>query len=163
MTSRAELTEKQQAEQARERLRLEAIAREYEAKIEDVRQKYAMKVEWQWVQTLELVMPVQRLTLRLRRRKGERVFALDWNPVARKLEQLPCEYSYTWERPREMCDEALHLISPAAHAPCPACAKPFCRACHQVKCPCCGRGVGWRNEQAKGREELIAETGEPGG
>ncbi|HUT75973.1 MAG TPA: hypothetical protein VM221_14195 [Armatimonadota bacterium] len=139
LSMRGELTERQQAEQARERQRLEAIAREYQAKVADVRQKYAMKVELAWLQTLQLAMPTQRVTVRIKRRKGERLFALDWNPVVRKLEQLPCEYSYTWERPREVCDDALHLVSPAAHGPCPACGKAFCRACHPARCPRCGR------------------------
>jgi len=139
LNARGELTEKQQAEQARERQRLEAIAREYQAKITDVRQKYAMKVELAWLQTLELVMPTQRFTVRIKRRKRERRFMLDWNPLARKLDQLPCEYSYTWERPREVCDDALHLVSPAANGPCPACGRTFCRACHPAPCPKCGR------------------------
>jgi len=139
LNARGELTEKQQGEQARERQRLEAIAREYQAKITDVRQKYAMKVELAWLQTLELVMPTQRFTVRIKRRKRERRFMLDWNPLARKLDQLPCEYSYTWERPREVCDDALHLVSPAANGPCPACGRTFCRACHPAPCPKCGR------------------------
>jgi len=139
LTARGELNEKQQAEQARERQRLEAIAREYQAKVADVRQKYAMKVELVWLQSLELVMPTQRFAVRIKRRKGERLLTLDWNPLVRKLEQLPCEYSYTWERPREVCDDALHLVSPAAHGPCTSCGRPFCRACHPAKCPECGR------------------------
>ncbi len=73
------------------------------------------------IQTLELIMLVQRFGVLIRRRKGERLFPLDWNPLARKLEQAPCEYSYTWEHPREVCDDALHLIKPAAHGPCAHC------------------------------------------
>jgi hypothetical protein len=141
LAARGELTERQQAEQTRERRRLEGIAREYEAKVGDVRRKYAMKVELTWLQTLELVMPTRRLGVRIRRRKGERLFPLDWNPLTRKLDQLPCEYSYTWERPREVCDEALHLVSPAAHGPCRGCGRAFCRACHPAKCPRCGRDL----------------------
>ena len=139
LAARGELNDKQQAEQVRERQRLQAIAREYQVKVTDVRQKYAMKVELEWVQTLEIVMPVQRFTLLLKRRKGERHFSLDWNPLTRQLEQAPCEYSYTWERPRDVCDEALHLVSPPVLAPCPACGKAYCRACHPAKCPKCGK------------------------
>ena len=51
----------------------------------------------------------------------------------------PCEYSYTWEQPREVCDERLHLVSPEANGPCPHCSKPYCRACHPNKCPKCGK------------------------
>jgi predicted RNA-binding Zn-ribbon protein involved in translation (DUF1610 family) len=96
-------------------------------------------VTLEWVQTLELVMPVQRFAVLIKRRKGERLLTLDWNPLARRLEQAPCEYSYTWERPREVCDEALHLLSPAAHGPCPQCGRVYCRVCHPGKCPKCGR------------------------
>ncbi len=136
--SRRELTEKQEKDKQREQQRLDAIAREYQAKVNDVRQKYAMKVELEWIQTLELVMPVQRFQVLVKRRKGERLFPLDWNPVTRKLEQPPCEYSYTWEQPREVCDQALHLVSPEANGPCSGCGKPYCRACHPKKCPKCG-------------------------
>lgn len=135
----SELSDRQQAEKQRETLRLEAITREYQAKVNDLWQKYAMKVTLEWVQSLELVLPVQRFALLIKRRKGERHFHLDWNPIARRLEQAPCEYSYTFERPREVCDEALHLVSPAAHGPCPHCEKSYCRACHPLTCPKCGR------------------------
>ncbi|MBI2841789.1 MAG: hypothetical protein HYX78_00145 [Armatimonadetes bacterium] len=140
LTARGEeLTDKQQAEQTRERQRLEAIAREYQAKVNDVRRKYAMKVDLTWLQTLELMMPVQRFAVLIKRRKSERLVTLDWNPIARQLDQAPCEYSYTWERPRMVCDDALHLVSLAAHGPCPACGKAYCRACSPEKCPKCGR------------------------
>jgi hypothetical protein len=139
LVSRGELDGKHQAEQTRERQRLEAISREYQAKVNDVRRRYSMKIELSWLQTLELVMPVQRFSVLIRRRKSERIIALDWNPITRQLDQAPCEYSYTWERPREVCDEALHLVSPAAHGPCPACGKTYCRACSPMKCPKCGR------------------------
>ncbi|MGF1613394.1 MAG: hypothetical protein ACFCVA_05605 [Gammaproteobacteria bacterium] len=131
-------SDRQQAESARETSRLEAINREYHAKVNDLQQKYAMKVTLEWTQSLELTMPVQRFALLIKRRKGERRFHLDWNPIARRLEQPPCEYSYTFEHPRAVCDAALHLVSPAAHAPCPACERPYCRACHPEKCPRCG-------------------------
>lgn len=142
LTARGELTDKHQAEQTRERQRLEAIAREYQAKVSDVRRKYAMKVDLTWLQTLELVMPVQRFAVLIKRRKSERLITLDWNPLARQLDQAPCEYTYTWERPREVCDDALHLVSPEAHGPCPACGKAYCRACNPEKCPKCGRRAG---------------------
>ncbi len=131
--------DRQQAERTRETLRLEAVKREYHAKVNDLHQKYAMRVTLEWIQSLELAMPVQRFALLIKRRKGERRFHLDWNPIARRLEQAPCEYSYTLEQPREVCDEALHLVSPAAHAPCPHCKKPYCRACQPKKCPRCGQ------------------------
>ena len=70
----------------------EAIRREYSAKLHDLSRQYAMRVAVEWVQTLELVMPVQRFAVRIRRRKAERVIHLDWNPLARRLESPPCEF-----------------------------------------------------------------------
>lgn len=133
-----QLSERQQAEKSREEQRLQAIQREYHAKVADLRQKYALDIEAEWVQMLELCMPVQRLSLTLKRRKGERHFPLDWNPLTRKLEQVPCEYSFIAEGPRELCDTRLHLLSSAAHGPCGHCGKAFCRACHPQRCPACG-------------------------
>jgi hypothetical protein len=128
-----------ETEPARERLRLEAIAREYEAKVVDLRQKYALRVDVEWNQTLEIVMPVRRVELLIRRRKGERKVTLDWNPLARKLDVPPCEYSYTRDATRVVCDDRLHLIAPKAHAPCANCGKAYCRACQPLQCPKCRR------------------------
>jgi hypothetical protein len=121
----------------REQQRAEAISREYRAKLDDLSRQYATRVTVEWVQTLELVMPVHRFTVQIRRRKGERTIALDWNPLARRLEPPVCEATLGTERPRLVCDDALHLVVPAALGPCEGCGKPYCRACHQ-SCPKCG-------------------------
>ena len=123
----------------RHRLRLESIAGEYKAKVVDLRQKYAMTVHVEFIQGLVLVMPVSRFSLLIKRRKGERPFHLDWNPVARKLEAPPCEYSFTGVGSRMVCDDALHLVNLDAHCGCPKCGKPFCWACHTEKCPKCNK------------------------
>lgn len=123
----------------REQQRIAAIAAEYRAKIDDLGHKYAMRVTVEWVQTLDLVMPVQRLQVLVRRRKGERVIELDWNPIARRLESPRCEFNHGIERQRLACDEALHLVSPAGLGPCRGCGKPYCRACHRERCPKCGQ------------------------
>jgi hypothetical protein len=128
---------RKQATDSSQAFRLETISREYQAKVADLQQKFALRIEVGWVQTLELILPVHRFELILKRRKGERRFHLDWNPLVRKLEQPPCEYSFTWEPGRLICDDALHLVSIAAHAECPRCGKPYCRACHAEKCPRC--------------------------
>ena len=136
-----------EAESARERLRLEAIAREYEAKVADLRQKYALRVDVAWSQTLEIAMPVARLELLIKRRKGERQLRLDWNPYARKLDIPPCEWSYTRNAVRMVCDDRLHLTSVMAQAACSNCHKAYCRACHPLQCPKCQ----WRGEQTVAR------------
>ena len=130
---------KQHTDAARERLRLEAAAREYQAKVADLRQKYDLRVAVELEQTLLLTSPVQRLELTIKRRKGERRVALDWHPLARRLDPPPCEWSSTAEITRVVCDDALHLVSPAGHAPCAQCGKSYCRACQPRRCPKCGQ------------------------
>ena len=127
------------AARQRESLRIAAIGQEYRAKIDDLAHKYALRVTVDWVQTLELVMPVHRLTVQIRRRKAERAMALDWNPLARRLEPPPCEAGWSAERPRLVCDDALHLVAPRGLAPCTGCGRAYCRACHPQRCPKCGR------------------------
>jgi len=122
----------------REQQRAEAIGREYRAKLEDLERQYATRVTVEWVQTLELVMPVHRFTVQVRRRKADRTIELDWNPLARRLEPPVCEFSASSERPRLVCDDALHLVVPAGLAPCVSCSRVFCRACHPEQCPKCG-------------------------
>ena len=122
----------------RDEARAEAAGREYRVKLDDLSRQYAMRVDVEWVQTLELAMPVQRLAVQIRRRKAERTIHLDWNPVARLLETPACEASGGTERPRLVCDEALHLLAPDGLAPCSGCGKPYCCACHRNGCPKCG-------------------------
>jgi hypothetical protein len=122
----------------REEQRAAAITREYRAKLDDLSRQYATRVTVEWVQTLELVMPVHRLNVQIRRRKADRMIALDWNPLARRLEPPVCEATAGMERPRLVCDDALHLVVPAGLAPCAGCGRPFCRACHADACPKCG-------------------------
>ena len=124
----------------REEQRAEAVGREYHAKLDDLARQYATRVTVEWVQTLELAMPVRRFTAQVRRRKADRTVRLDWNPLARRLEAPMCEWSASAERPRLVCDDALHLVVPAALAPCTGCGRPFCRACHPERCPKCGAG-----------------------
>jgi hypothetical protein len=122
----------------RETTRVDAVRREYQAKVFDLEQKYAMTVDVEPVQTLEVIMPVRRFELLVKRRKGERRFHLDWNPLARRLEPPPCEYGYVSGTVRMVCDQALHIVSVEAHGPCSSCGREYCRACSPSKCPRCG-------------------------
>jgi hypothetical protein len=137
-----DLTARQQAAREREEARLAAVAREYQAKVADLREKYALSLSADWLQALEVLAPVQRLTVQVRRRKAERILHLDWSPLVRRLEPPPCEYGFTTDRIRMVCDDALHLVTPAAHRDCPGCGRPYCRACHPQRCPRCGWGEG---------------------
>ncbi|OGV79958.1 MAG: hypothetical protein A3K19_11450 [Lentisphaerae bacterium RIFOXYB12_FULL_65_16] len=124
---------------ARERLRLDAIEREYAAKVADLQRKYAMTVEAELLQACRVLVPVRRQHLTILRRKGKRDYHLDWNPVSRRLDQLPCESCYALSKSHAICDDRLHILCPECHAPCPSCGKLYCRACHPARCPTCPR------------------------
>ncbi len=126
------------AKRTREEQRAAAVEREYRAKLDDLQRQYATRVMVEWVQTLELVMPVQRFSVQIRRRKADRTIALDWNPLARRLEPPVCDATAGMEKPRLVCDDALHLVVPAGLASCPGCGRAYCRACHRDGCPKCG-------------------------
>jgi hypothetical protein len=128
-----------EADRRRETLRVEAIEREYRAKLDDLRHNYALRVTVEWVQALDLYVPVQRLEVLIRRRKGERVVRLDWHPLVKTAEPPLCEAGLGLDRVRLVCDDKLHLTEPTGQAPCPSCSKPFCRACFPAACPRCGR------------------------
>jgi hypothetical protein len=130
-------TEKAEAERKRETLRLAAIEREYAAKIDDLRHNYALRVTVDWVQGLELFVPVQRYEVLIKRRKGERVVWLDWHALLRVAEMPMSDRGLGIERTRLVCDDRLHLTDPAGQAPCRSCRRAWCRACH-AKFPRCG-------------------------
>ncbi|MBW4025483.1 MAG: hypothetical protein HIU92_20535 [Proteobacteria bacterium] len=122
----------------RETLRVEAISREYSAKLSDLAHKYALRISAEWVQTQELIVPVHRLTVQIRRRKAERTLIMDWNTYLRRLEPPHCEASFSTERPRMVCDAELHLVAPSGLAPCEGCGRSYCRACYPTRCKHCG-------------------------
>ena len=127
-----------EADRRRETLRVEAIEQEYRAKLDDLRHNFALRVTVEWVQALDVYVPVHRLDVLIRRRKGERVVRLDWHPLVKMAEPPLCEAGLGLDRVRLVCDDKLHLTEPAGQAPCPSCGKPFCRACHPAACPRCG-------------------------
>jgi hypothetical protein len=129
--------EKAEGDRRREALRVAAIERAYQSKLGDLRHNYALRVTVEWVQALELYVPVQRFDVLIRRRKGERLIRIDWHPSVRMIEPPPCEWGPGDDRVRLVCDEQLHLTEPAGQAPCPSCGKAWCRACHGG-CPRCG-------------------------
>lgn len=130
-------SDKAESDRKRETLRVAAIEREYHAKLDDLRRNYALHVTVEWVQALDLFLPVQRFTVVIRRRKGERVIQLDWHPLVRFAEPPPCDWGLGPSRSRLVCDAKLHLTEPEGQAPCMSCGKAWCAACHPAACPHC--------------------------
>jgi hypothetical protein len=125
-----------ETDRQREMLRVAAIEREYRVKLDDLRRNYALRVSVEWVQALDLYVPVQRFDVLIRRRKRERLIQLDWHPLAKAAEPPLCEAGLGRDRARLVCDDQLHLTDPSGQGPCSSCGKSFCRACHEA-CPRC--------------------------
>ena len=133
--------EKAENDRKREMLRVAAIEREYAAKLGDLRHNYALRVSVEWVQGLELFVPVQRFQVLVKRRKGERLMRLDWHPAVRLMEPPPSDWGLGIGRSRLVCDDQLHITDPAGQSPCPSCGRALCRACHPTACPRCGHAI----------------------
>jgi hypothetical protein len=125
-------------------MRLEAIEREYHSKVADLRRKYAMSVEVRFLQALRADIPVRRVAVTVLRRKGSRRTHLDWNPIAKRLDRLPCESCWISPRIYSVCDERLHRVCPSCLSPCPSCGRESCRACNPVRCGRCSHEWGRR-------------------
>lgn len=141
------------------KMRLEAVDREYRAKVEDLQRKYTTQVEVRLSQALRLAMPVGRVRLAVRRRRGSRSLLLDWNPLTRQLDSLPCEACFAVPRTHRVCDDALHLLCTACLSPCDSCRKKFCRACHRKGCPKCSRIRRSQRADASARSGRASPTG----
>lgn len=139
-------SERVETDRQRESMRLQAIEREHRTKLDDLRRNYALRVTVEWVQALELYVPVHRFDVLIRRRKGERVIRLDWHPLVKAAEPPLCEAGLGRGRVRLVCDGELHLTEPEGQAPCSSCGKSFCRACFPTTCPRCGQEES-RHEQ----------------
>ncbi|MFH1574427.1 MAG: hypothetical protein ABIG68_10610 [Acidobacteriota bacterium] len=122
-----------------EQMRLQAVEREYDAKVADLDRKYSMNVEVRLTQAVRAHLPVFRADIALLRRKGIRKLHLDWAALAKGFELLPCEACGSTPKTYSVCDDKLHCLCPPCLSACPACAKQFCRACHPEKCPRCGQ------------------------
>ena len=133
--------EKIENDRKREMLRIATIEREYAAKLGDLRHNYALRVSVDWVQGLELFVPVQRFQVLVKRRKGEKLMRLDWHPAVRLMEPPPSDWGLGIGRSRLVCDDQLHITDPAGQSPCPSCGRAWCRACHPTACRRCGHAI----------------------
>ncbi len=124
------------------RARIEAIEREYHAKVADLHRKYAMTVEVRLMQALRVRLPVYRAHIALLRRKGVRKLHLDWSVPFKGFDLMPCEACGAAAKVYSVCDDRLHCLCPSCLSGCPACARECCRACHPRKCPRCGQPWG---------------------
>jgi hypothetical protein len=107
---------------AKERSRAAATELDRAAKLEDLKRKYLLKIHIDPGDVLVFSLPVREISVRLIRKKVERVTKLHWNPVLRALESPWCEQCFTRAYPLFLCDDHAHCL---------------CRSCWTVSQPKC--------------------------
>lgn len=119
----------------KERSRIAATQLDRAAKLEDLIRKYSLKIRIQPGDVLAVPLPVRETSVRLIRKKAERVVKFHWNPKLGALESPWCEGCFGAAHPLFLCDDRVHFLCKSCAAPCAACGKYFCRAC-QRRCKC---------------------------
>lgn len=108
------------------------------AKLEDLVRKFSLRVKFELTDVLVAPLPVRAISVRLIRKKEERLVPLAWNAVLKALDTPLCEHCSGRARPLFLC-EKVHLLCGACWSACPACGRVFCRVC-QAKCKCGAAG-----------------------
>jgi hypothetical protein len=124
-----------------EEARLAAIEREYRSKVADLNLKYAMSVNVNLIQAARITTPVHRYEVLVLRRKGQRLYHLDWSPLSKQFDTCSCEFCGDTPKSLLVCDDHLHLMCPTCHGPCAHCGKIYCKQCHPTRCPHCARNA----------------------
>ncbi|MBI2876218.1 MAG: hypothetical protein HYY20_04990 [Candidatus Tectomicrobia bacterium] len=108
--------------------KIRATEAELERKVEDLWNKYSIRVRVQWVNSCRIFLPVLQGRYEILRRKERREERVFWNPWLRQIEPLACEgcleNGYTFY----LCDR-LHRVCPQCFAPCRDCGKRLCPLC----------------------------------
>jgi len=108
---------------AKERSRATATELDRAAKLEDLKRKYSLKIRVDPGDVLVLSLPVREISVRLIRKKAERVAKLHWNPVLRALESPWCENCFTRAYPLFLCDDHVHCLCRSCWTDC----QPKCK------------------------------------
>lgn len=118
----------------KDRARLESIALDRAAKLEDLYRKYSLRIRFDLAGALVFRLPVREIAVRLIRKKEERRRVLHWNPAIRSLEPLLCEHCGGRAHPLYLC-EKVHCLCQDCWCACARCGRHFCRRC-QPRCKC---------------------------
>lgn len=118
----------------KERGRARATQADRIAKLDDLRRKYSLRIQIDLAVLLAVRAPVRRISLRLIRKREEKLRVLDWNSVLQVLEAPLCEHCWGRAHPLFLC-ERVHCLCRDCWAQCPNCSKFFCRVC-QPHCKC---------------------------
>lgn len=108
--------------------KIRATEAELERKVEDLWNKYSIRVKVQWINSCRLFLPVLQGRYEIFRRKERREERVFWNPWLKRVEPLACEGCLEDGYTFYVCDR-LHRVCPQCFAPCSGCGKRLCRLC----------------------------------
>ena len=120
----------------KERARARATELDRDAKLEDLWRKHSLRIQVLLTDVLTMALPVREISIRLIRKKEERLKPLHWNATLRQLDAPWCEKCGVAARPLFLC-EAMHCLCKDCFAACAQCGRVFCRVC-QPRCKCGG-------------------------
>ena len=117
--------------------KIDAIEAECKWKVQDLITKYSLTIQIEPVSVIRIETQSPVLWINIKRRLEARTFPVTYNPVIKRLDDLPCELCFNPKKPYYICDNKLHIICSACFRLCPDCGKQYCGACHIDGCPKC--------------------------
>ncbi|MEK7409548.1 MAG: hypothetical protein AAB225_31160, partial [Acidobacteriota bacterium] len=102
----------------KERSRARATELDRDAKLEDLRRKYSLRIKLEPAAVLAVNLPVRHIAVRLVRKKEERLRSFHWNAVLRLLEPAMCEHCLGQAHPLFLC-EKMHCLCRECWTSCP--------------------------------------------
>ncbi len=117
--------------------KINAIETERRWKVQDLITKYSLNIRIEPVSVIRIETLSPVLWINIRRRLGTRSFPVAYNPLIKKLDELPCELCFNPKKPHVICDDKLHIMCSGCFRVCPKCGKRYCGICHGSGCPKC--------------------------
>ncbi len=118
----------------KERGRAQATELDRTAKLDDLIRKHSLRIQVSLMDVLTVTLPVRTISVRLIRKKEERLANLHWNATLRQLDLPWCEKCGALARSLFLC-ETMHCLCKACFGPCSKCGRVYCRVC-QGRCKC---------------------------
>ena len=109
--------------------RLEATGRAFQARAEELIERYRARVTAAPVAYLVCRAPGYRIDVRLHRRNRSLDRSFSWNPIDAAIEARACDGCGRPTGGAWLCDEQVHYLCDDCLAPCAMCGSRYCRAC----------------------------------
>lgn len=120
----------------KQQLKLRAVSRELDYKMNDLEGKYSINIELRVVSVMQISLPILVNKIRVLKGKAERELFLAWNPLTKSFDPLICQSCKKQIYTISSCD-AQHWLCNNCASPCRQCGKKFCPVCISA-CPACG-------------------------